>query len=101
MDDAARPDARAVPGGAPTDPELLADRITEDVIQQLYASRQDLAEVSGRGLDGVDHVADQLLSIIGSLRDIATTLRGHDAGATTIPDRGAGSPGVPGAGGTA
>lgn len=87
MNEPVREDVRAAPHGASADPELLADRITEDVIQQLYASRQDLAEVSGRGLEGFDHVADQLLTIIGSLRDIATTLRGQEAGATRMPDR--------------
>lgn len=88
MNDPARLHARTAPARVAVDAELLADRITEDVIQQLYASRQDLAEAGGRGPEGVDHVADQLLSVIGSLRDIATTLRGHDAGATRMPDRG-------------
>ena len=69
------------------DPERLADLITEDVIQQLYASRQDLAEVTERGDGDVDAVSDQLLSIIGNLRDIATVLRGRDAGATRVPER--------------
>jgi hypothetical protein len=88
MSDAARDGAHAAsaPGAADVDPEVLADWITEDVIQQLYASRQDLAEVDLVGLEGVEGVSDQLLSIIGSLRTIATVLRGHDAGATRMPD---------------
>lgn len=85
MSDAARDGAHAT-SAAEIDPETMADWITEDVIQQLYASRQDLAEVDAAGLEGVEGVSDQLLSIIGSLRTIATALRGHDAGATRMPD---------------
>lgn len=88
MSEAARDgaDAASARGAADVDPEILADWITEDVIQQLYASRQDLAEVDVAGLGGVEGVSDQLLTIIGSLRTIATALRGHDAGATRVPD---------------
>lgn len=77
--------APAGPEAPQIDPETLADRITEDVIQQLYASRQDLAEVKELGIGEVDAVADQLLDIIGHLRDIAVDLRGHEAGATRVP----------------
>lgn len=90
MSEPGRARAGAPPDSEPpaVDPELLADRITEDVIQQLYASRQDLAEVQELGLGeagDVDAVSEQLLSVIGHLREIATALRGHDAGATRIP----------------
>lgn len=90
MSEPGRTRAGAPPDPEPpaVDPEVLADRITEDVIQQLYASRQDLAEVQELGLGDtadVDAVAEQLLGVIGHLREIALALRGHDAGATRIP----------------
>jgi hypothetical protein len=72
-------------GPAPTVArDTLADWITEDVIQQLYASRQDLVQAMDAGAGDVGFVSDQLLDIIGNLHDIATVLRGRDAGATRV-----------------
>ncbi|WP_026910608.1 hypothetical protein [Patulibacter minatonensis] len=79
------PESRPRRGPAPAVArDTLADWITEDVIQQLYASRQDLVQAMDAGGADVGFVSDQLLDIIGNLHDIATVLRGHDAGATRV-----------------
>lgn len=88
MSDPAYDDGGRRPRGGPAPAvarDTLADWITEDVIQQLYVSRQDLAEAMEAGADDVGGVADQLLEIIGNLHDIATVLRGREAGATRVP----------------
>jgi len=70
-------------------PAEFADWITEDVVQRLYASRQDIADVvvAVSGPDaGAELVRDRLLHVIGNLRVLATRLRASSGGSTTTPD---------------
>lgn len=66
------------PASWPSDLHAVADWITEDVAQRLYASRQDLVEAASDEDDrspAVAAVNAEVLAIIRDLRAIGTTLR--------------------------
>jgi hypothetical protein len=69
----------------PTTPFVaVADWLTEELAQELYAARQDLADaaVAVPGCaEEADALRDVLLTIIRRLHDVALVLREHEAGA--------------------
>lgn len=82
----------AVEAPAPGDdlaPSAFADWITEDVVQRLYAARQDIADVVTAipcPDAGAELVRDRLLLVIGNLRGLATRLRASTGGSTAAPN---------------
>lgn len=72
----------------PTTPFVtVADWLTEDLAQELYAARQDLADAAADlpgCADEAGTLRDVLLTIIRRLHEVAVVLREHGAGTMPI-----------------
>lgn len=71
------------PHGAEATAAGLAEWITEDLLQRLYAARQDLAEAAERdprGAARAEESREALLEVIRRLRETATRLLDEPAG---------------------
>jgi hypothetical protein len=77
---------RLLPGEEPDHATGLAEWITEELLQRLYAMRQDLAEAAEGDPDGrarSEELRASLLEMIRRLRSVADLLRQEPAGRPT------------------
>jgi hypothetical protein len=70
------------PSSSAAERALLADRLTEEVLQLLYVVRQDLCELDGADPSLAASARCRTSEAISTVRDIADALRGHPA---TLP----------------
>jgi hypothetical protein len=71
--------AAAPPSLSAADRSLLADRLTEEVVQLLYVVRQDLCELDPADPALASSARCRTSDAISTLREIADALRGHPA----------------------